>query len=100
SDFTPIQHIGDAMLAGGFRDPVLDTGRFTLTYPKAIDLMRDLQGIGAGNAVVDRRRGLTGKSRLAGTIAAYEIFRRPDGLLPATYEVFYAHGYAPEPGQP
>ncbi|MCX7564297.1 malonyl-ACP O-methyltransferase BioC [Xanthomonadaceae bacterium XH05] len=100
SDFTPIQHIGDAMLAGGFRDPVLDTDRFTLTYPKAIDLMRDLQGIGAGNAVVDRRRGLTGKSRLAGAIAAYEIFRRPDGLLPATYEVFYAHGYAPEPGQP
>lgn len=100
SDFPPIQHIGDALMAGGFRNPVLDTDRFTLTYPKAEDLMRDLRGIGAGNAVATRRRTLTGKSRVKGAIAAYEGFRQPDGLLPATYEVIYAHAFAPEPGQP
>lgn len=100
SSFPPIQHIGDALMAGGFRDPVLDTDRFTLTYPNPADLMRDLRGIGAGNAVAMRRRALTGKARLHGAIAAYETFRQPDGLIPATYEVLYAHAFAPEPGQP
>ena len=100
SDFPPIQHIGDALMAGGFRDPVLDTDRFTLTYPNAIDLMHDLRGIGAGHAVMQRRRALTGKSRINGAISAYETFRQPDGLLPATYEVLYAHAFAPDPGQP
>ena len=31
--------------------------------------------------------------------AAYERYRE-DGVLPATYEVVYAHAFAPEPGQP
>ena len=26
--------------------------------------------------------------------------RTPDGVLPATYEVIYAHAFGPEPGQP
>ena len=26
--------------------------------------------------------------------------RQPDGRLPATYEVIYAHAWGPEPGQP
>jgi malonyl-CoA O-methyltransferase len=30
---------------------------------------------------------------------AYETQRR-DGVLPATYEVIYAHAWAPQPGQP
>jgi malonyl-CoA O-methyltransferase len=30
---------------------------------------------------------------------AYEDFRE-DGVLPATYEVYYAQAFGPEPGQP
>ncbi len=44
-------------------------------------------------------RSLTGKTHLQRVIAAYETFRR-DGVLPATYEVVYAHALAPAPGQP
>src|SRR5690606_17888244 len=83
----------------GFRDPVLDTDRFTLTYPDVRGLMRELRGIGAGNAWADRRRALTGKARMQRVFDHYEQFRR-DGRLPATYEVFYAQAFAPEPGQP
>lgn len=99
SSFKPMQAIGDALIAGGFRDPVLDTDRFTLTYRDSRDLMRELRGIGAGNAWQDRRRSLTGKTRMQRVFAAYEEFRR-DGVLPATYEVLYAQAFAPEPGQP
>lgn len=100
SPFAPIQTVGDAMLAAGFRDPVLDGDLFTLTYADAMTLMRELHAIGAGNALAQRRRTLTGKARLQRATAAYETFRTPEGVLPATYDVLYAHAFGPDPGQP
>ncbi len=99
SPFIDIQGIGNALMAAGFRDPVLDTEHFTLTYPDAQNLMQDLKAIGANNANAARSRGLTGKSRLQQVYDAYEYWRH-EGRLPATYEVIYAHAFAPEPGQP
>lgn len=98
--FPDIQRVGDALLAAGFRDPVLDGDDFTLTYADTNALMRDLKAIGATNADAERRRGLTGKSRLRAVSQAYEGFRRHDGRLPATYEVISAHAWGPKPGQP
>lgn len=100
SRFAPIQHIGDSLMQAGFRDPVLDTDHFTLTYANVTELMQDLRGLGAGNADSARRRSLTGKQRMAAAIAAYEPFRQPDGRIPASYEAVYAHALAPAPGQP
>jgi len=99
SRFVDMHDIGDALLATGFRDPVLERDDFTLTYTDAPALMRDLRGIGATNADAQRRRTLTGRARLDAVARAYEAFRR-DGVLPATYEVIYAAARAPEPGQP
>jgi malonyl-CoA O-methyltransferase len=99
SPFAPMQVLGDALLASGFRDPVLDADTFTLTYPAARDLMHELRAIGAGNAARTRRRTLTGKARMQRVQQAYDVFRR-DGVLPATYEVHYAHAWGPQPGQP
>ncbi len=99
SGFADIARIGDALMAAGFRDPVLDSEHFTLTYADAAELMRELKAIGATNADSRRVRGLTGKSHLRRALDAYESFRR-DGKLPATYEVLSAHAWGPEPGQP
>ena len=99
SRFIDMHDIGDALLVGGFRDPVLEREDFLLTYSDAATLMRELRAIGATNADAQRRRALTGKTHLMNVYAAYEDFRR-DGVLPATYEVVYAHAIAPEPGQP
>jgi malonyl-CoA O-methyltransferase len=99
SPFLPMQRIGDAVLAAGFRDPVLDSDRFTLTYDEPRQLMRELRAIGAGNALAERRRSLTGKGRMQRALAAYERFRA-NGRVPARYEICYAHGWGPEPGQP
>jgi malonyl-CoA O-methyltransferase len=97
--FVDMHDIGDALLTTGFRDPVLERDDFTLTYADAWTLMRDLRAIGATNADVKRQRTLTGKTHLKRVIDAYETFRA-DGVLPATYEVVYAHAFAPAPGQP
>lgn len=99
SRFAPIQVVGDALLGSGLRDPVLDTDLFTLTYPEVRGLMHELRAIGAGNALETRRRGMTGKNRMQRMFEAYEVHRR-DGVLPASYEVIYAHAWGAPPGQP
>ena len=73
------------------------TSRVT-TDPKI--LMRELKGIGAGNADAERARGLTGKRKLATLLAAYEGFRGDDGRYRASYEVVYAQALAPDASQP
>jgi malonyl-CoA O-methyltransferase len=99
SPFAPIQPIGDAVLAAGFRDPVLERDEFTLTYADVRTLLHELRAIGAGDARAQRPRGLAGKGRHAAMVAAYEAFRR-DGRLPSTWEVITAMAWAPQPGQP
>ncbi len=97
--FAPLAALGDGLLAAGFRDPVAESEHYTLTYADAKQLMRELKAIGASNADSARTRGLTGKSRLARVLNAYEAFRR-DGRLPATYEVLSAQAFGADPGQP
>src|SRR5690606_34060405 len=47
SPFAPMQAVGDALMAAGFRDPVLERDHFTLTYPDLRALMTELRTIGA-----------------------------------------------------
>ena len=100
SPFADIATFGDALLAAGFRDPVLDRDSFTLTHTDLPALMRTLRAMGATNAVSTRRRTLTGRSRFAAAAQAYKALYTADGHLPSTWEVVYAHAWAPEPGAP
>ncbi|GMU42567.1 MAG: malonyl-ACP O-methyltransferase BioC [Xanthomonadales bacterium] len=97
--FLDLHDLGDAALAQGFVDPVLDVERFRLHYPDARTLMRELKGIGAGNALGERARGLTGRAAFARMLAAYECERVAQGL-PASYEVIFVQAQAPQAGAP
>jgi len=99
SPFAMIQQIGDGLIAAGFRDPVLDSDRFTLTYGEPMTLLRELRAIGAGDARHNRSRGLGGKQRRQKMLAAYEALRSND-VLPSTWEVITAMAWAPAPGTP
>lgn len=99
SPFATLQQVGDALLAAGFRDPVLDRDLFTLTYPDLRTLMRELKAIGAADARRERPRGLAGRERLHRATDAYETLRR-DGVLPSTWEVITAQAWGPAPGAP
>lgn len=90
--FYDMHDVGEAMMAAGLAEPVLDTDRYTLTYDSAMALMKDLKVLGARNVNSGRRRGLTGKNTIKQVADAYEPFRR-DGVLPATYEVVYGHAW-------
>jgi malonyl-CoA O-methyltransferase len=98
--FPSIAQFGDALIAAGFKDPVLDRDEFTLKHDDLGDLMRELRTLGATNAMRERRRSLTGRARFARAAQAYEALRGEDGRLPATWEVVYAHAWGPQPGTP
>jgi malonyl-CoA O-methyltransferase len=99
--FVDMHDIGDALLACGFAEPVMDSERVTMTYGELMQLMRELKALGAHNVTAGRPVGLTGPGRLRQLCRAYESFRR-EGVLPATYEVVYGHAWGPmvEPVQP
>jgi malonyl-CoA O-methyltransferase len=92
--FIDMHDLGDALVRAGFAAPVLDVERYTLRYTDLRHVAWDLKATGSGNAASDRRRGLTGRARIAALQAAYETFRR-DGRLPATYEVVFGHAWGP-----
>ncbi|NOX76963.1 MAG: malonyl-ACP O-methyltransferase BioC [Gammaproteobacteria bacterium] len=94
-DFIDMHDVGDALLRTGFADPVMDVENFTLNYPDAYQLMRELKTLGAHNVAHQRGHGLTGKTRINNMVAAYETLRRND-TLPATYEVVYGHAWKAE----
>ena len=100
SPFVDIARFGDALIAAGFRDPVLDRDVFRLSEPDLPSIMRGLRALGATNAMQDRRRALTGRARFARAAHAYDAMRDGDGRLPVTWEVIYAQAWGPQPGAP
>jgi malonyl-CoA O-methyltransferase len=92
--FLDMHDVGDALMRAGFEQPVLDVDTHQLDYPGVIELMRDLQRIGAVNADRDRRRSLLGRGTLAKLTATYEPLRGARGL-PSTWEVVYGLAWAP-----
>ena len=92
--FIDMHDLGDALVRNGFAAPVLDVERFTLQYLDVRKVAADLKATGAHNSTAARARGLTSPRNFAAMQAAYEQFRQ-DGRLPATYEVVFAHAWAP-----
>ncbi|MEE4173059.1 MAG: malonyl-ACP O-methyltransferase BioC [Xanthomonadales bacterium] len=99
NQFADMHDIGDALVAAGFQDPVMDMESIVLEYRAVIDLMRDLKAIGATNAARQRAAGLMNRSRLQRVVEAYEPFRRGD-RYPASYEVVYGAAFGAPEGRP
>lgn len=97
--FLDMHDLGDAALAAGLRDPVLDADHLYSRYDDPRELLRELKGLGATNAIAQRERGLTGKARFARMLGAYEAMRH-DGKIPATWEVIELHAFGAREGQP
>jgi hypothetical protein len=97
---SPAAELGDVaglLLRAGFAMPVADAEKITVTYPDALALMRDLRGMGETNALTARRRTLLRRATLARSALLYaERFGLLDGRVPATFEILFLTGWAPE----
>lgn len=100
-EFPDMAALGDALMARGFRDPVLDRDLFTLSHDNLDGLLADLRRQGMANARRDRHRGLAGKVAWQRMRAFHhEHFQADDGQCLSTLEVIYVHALAPAIGQP
>ncbi|RKZ64875.1 MAG: hypothetical protein DRQ44_08780 [Gammaproteobacteria bacterium] len=98
--FIDMHDIGDALLQGGYAEPVMEAEIMTVTYDSVDAIMHDLKAIGANTTASTSsqgasNKGLMGKSVLQTVRRSYESFRRDD-VLPATYEIIYGHAWKAE----
>jgi malonyl-CoA O-methyltransferase len=96
-NFTDMHDIGDALIAAGFVEPVVDSETLSVAYRDIKRLVCDLRGVGATNLAPGRRLSLTGRRRWAAMAAAYESERDAAGMLPVTIQVTYGHAWSRDP---
>lgn len=84
----------------GFALPVADCETITLTYRDPLGLMRDLRGMGEGNALLGRHRGPTSRRVFARAAALYaERHAVEDGRVAATIQAIFMTGWTPDASQ-
>ena len=101
SPFVDVREAGGLLQRAGFALPVVDTDTITVTYSSALDLMRDVRGMGESNAVVERRRTFTRRSTLLRAAAIYaDRHADADHRIPASFQIATLTGWAPHDTQP
>jgi malonyl-CoA O-methyltransferase len=91
--FVDMHDVGDAMLASGLAQPVVDAEIIRMEYRDFAALLADLKNVGAANADVDRRRGLMTPRQLQRLEQSYRQQGFEDGRFIASYEVVYGHAW-------
>jgi len=87
--FSQLRDYQDAISDAQWCVNTLDVEEKILKYQKVSELTKELKSLGAHNMTSQRSTKLTGKQKIQHFLAAYETFRRDDGLLPATYQVLW-----------
>jgi malonyl-CoA O-methyltransferase len=91
--FIDMHDVGDAMIAAGFAQPVVDAELIRLEYPDFRSLLYDLKKSGSSNADLGRRRGLTTPARLRALEASYREHGFVDERFVASCEIVYGHAW-------
>jgi malonyl-CoA O-methyltransferase len=94
--FADLLEIGDALVAAGFREPVMDTDRITLTYASPEALCADLEGTGSSLLFADWTERARRQGELAHDLAPIKV----SGRYPLTFEIVYCIAFGPGEGQP
>lgn len=102
SPFADLRDAAALLQRAGFALPVADSDTITVEYENALDLMRDLRGMGEANAVVERRKDFSRRSTLLRAAAIYEdrFGREGTGRMPATFQILTLTAWAPAASQP
>jgi len=93
NDFLDLHHVGDALLAQDFQDPVVDMEMLTVHYPTLPQLLHSLKKQGVRHVNTKRNPGLMGRSAWQRFTATMDTLRTQDDQFPLTYEVVYGHAW-------
>ena len=100
SPFADLRDAAGLLQRAGFALPVADADAVTVTYGDFFALLRDLRGMGETNILIDRLKRPTRRTVFARAAAIYqERFADVQGRLPATFQILFLTGWAPDPSQ-
>jgi malonyl-CoA O-methyltransferase len=91
--FVDMHDVGDALMAAGFSQPVVDAEIIRMEYDEFRPLLDDLKNIGASNADNSRRRGLMTPARLRRLEQSYREHGFEGDKYIASYEIVYGHAW-------
>ena len=98
--FADVRDLGGLLQRAGFALPVADSDVVTVRYASALDLMREIKGMGASNMLTARRRVPVTRRLLLRAAQVYtERFAEADGRIPATFEIITLTAWAPHDNQ-
>lgn len=100
SPLADVRDVGGLMQRAGFKMLTVDVDDIIVDYPDTFALMRDLQAMGEGNAILGREMGAMSRDVLLANEAIYrELHGNDDGSIPATFRVIYMIGWHDSPDQ-
>ncbi len=95
-----IRDLGGLLQRAGLALPVADLVPLKVTYETPWHLMRELRAMGEANALAHRLRRFTGRKVLMRAAEIYTQTFMEDGRIPATFEMIFLTGWAPDASQP
>ncbi|MCP5365323.1 MAG: methyltransferase domain-containing protein [Hyphomicrobiales bacterium] len=100
SPFADVRDVGNLLQRAGFALPVADVETIKVSYQDPLNLLRDLRGMGETNAALMRRKTFSRRSTLFDSLRRYrDMFATADGRIPATFQIVFMAGWAPDPSQ-
>ncbi|NKB19173.1 MAG: methyltransferase domain-containing protein [Alphaproteobacteria bacterium] len=100
SPFAELSDTASLLQRAGFNLPVADSDTITVTYSDVFALMHDLRGMGETNAVIARSQNFTKREFFFKVAERYtELFGDSDGRIPASFQILYLTGWAPDTSQ-
>jgi SAM-dependent methyltransferase len=95
-----IRDLGGLLQRAGLALPVADSIPLTVSYQSMFHLMRDLRAMGEGYALDARLRRPTRRTVLNTAAQIYAETYGADDRIPATFELIFLLGWAPDDSQP
>lgn len=96
-----VRDYGALLQRAGFAMPVVDVDIVEVTYATPLALMADLRGMGATNALTERRKTFLRRNTLRKAVQIYEErFSTANGRVKATFEIIHLAAWAPDESQP
>lgn len=89
NQFAPREQLEEGLRRAGLTLVLWREQNLVMRYQELRELTRELKALGAHNVNTARPAGMTSRARLQRFSAAYEEQRDAQGLLPATYQVWY-----------
>jgi SAM-dependent methyltransferase len=93
--FADVRNWGNLLLRAGFASPVADSDVLDVTYASPLHLMRELRGMGAGNALLARSRKPLPRKVLSRACEIYAERHSHDARIKASFEIITLTGWKP-----